>query len=292
MKRIKLLGIMIMALLFAVVTLSACSHTHDYQFVEFVWNGTTAQARYVCSKDNDEIYYDATIETEIKEYATCEEKGTTIYIASYDGHRESIEIKDIPVNGHNPGQIVIENEIEATMSSEGYYEEVIYCEICHQELYREAHTTDILSVREYTTRLFNNAFSQGVAINLTADNIEEKDELASEKLEDIAAIELLIDAFYDTYDPERKSNWFTEYFDGYRTRNLIFEIEQAKNMYRAVNIAYDAYLLGVDIDILITNYNLYIRNFSYNMAENIEQLNNFFGVYSSRIEKLIEELGE
>lgn len=37
---------------------------------------------------------------------------------------------EIPAKGHTNGKPVIENQVEATVSAEGRYEEVIYCSEC------------------------------------------------------------------------------------------------------------------------------------------------------------------
>lgn len=37
---------------------------------------------------------------------------------------------EIPAKGHTNGKPVIENQVEATVSAEGHYEEVIYCSEC------------------------------------------------------------------------------------------------------------------------------------------------------------------
>lgn len=49
---------------------------------------------------------------------------------------------EIPAWGHTPGEIVIENKIEATETENGSYDEVIYCTVCSKELQR---TTKIIN---------------------------------------------------------------------------------------------------------------------------------------------------
>lgn len=41
-----------------------------------------------------------------------------------------LTILEIPAKGHTNGKPVIENQVEATVSAEGRYEEVIYCSEC------------------------------------------------------------------------------------------------------------------------------------------------------------------
>lgn len=45
---------------------------------------------------------------------------------------------------HKPGDVVIENEIKATCTSKGSYDEVVYCSVCDEELSRETKKTDKL----------------------------------------------------------------------------------------------------------------------------------------------------
>lgn len=45
---------------------------------------------------------------------------------------------------HKPGDIVIENEIKATCTSKGSYEEVVYCSVCDEEISRESKKTNKL----------------------------------------------------------------------------------------------------------------------------------------------------
>jgi len=44
---------------------------------------------------------------------------------------------DACFGGHTPGEVVIENEVEATCEEDGSYEEVVYCTKCDEELSRE-----------------------------------------------------------------------------------------------------------------------------------------------------------
>ena len=67
---------------------------HDYQFDSFVWSddGTTAQAKYVCTRDENHVLtYDAQMSSFTQE-PTCITDGYTIYIAIYDGHSENNKV--------------------------------------------------------------------------------------------------------------------------------------------------------------------------------------------------------
>ena len=52
--------------------------------------------------------------------------------------------KEIEKLAHIPGEAVRENEVLATCSAEGRYDEVTYCTVCYEELSRETKTMDML----------------------------------------------------------------------------------------------------------------------------------------------------
>ena len=73
---------------------------HDYKFDSFVWDGFTAQAKYVCSHDDSHIeLHDATVTNEATTAATCEGKGIRTYTATYDGHTAT-KTEEIAAIGH------------------------------------------------------------------------------------------------------------------------------------------------------------------------------------------------
>ena len=73
---------------------------HDYSvFVEFVWDGFTAKAKYKCSRDTDTTLYNAEVESEVTTPATCTVDGVRTYTATYDGHTDT-KIEVIPMTGH------------------------------------------------------------------------------------------------------------------------------------------------------------------------------------------------
>ena len=73
---------------------------HNYQFDSFVWNGYTAQAKYVCSHDENHFeLHDAVVTNEITTEAKCETTGVMTYKATYDGHTGSKE-ETIAATGH------------------------------------------------------------------------------------------------------------------------------------------------------------------------------------------------
>ena len=69
--------------------------------------------------------------------ATCTEAGVETYMCTKcgDSYTESV-----PATGHTPSPAVKENEVEATCTKSGSYDEVVYCSVCEDELSREHKT--------------------------------------------------------------------------------------------------------------------------------------------------------
>ena len=82
--------------------------------------------------------------TDAKVDPTCTKTGLT------EGSHCSVcgnvltEQETIPALGHTPGKPVQENEVAATCTKDGSYDEVVYCEVCNDELSREAKTSEAL----------------------------------------------------------------------------------------------------------------------------------------------------
>ena len=83
--------------------------------------------------------------------ATCTADGTAEYYSCSDcgklfsdeGASNEISVPDtIFSNGHTPGEKVMENEVAATCTAGGSYDEVVYCTTCGNELERNAKTVD------------------------------------------------------------------------------------------------------------------------------------------------------
>lgn len=73
---------------------------HDYKFDSFVWDGFTAEAKYICSHDVTHTEsHPATITSAITTPATCGVKGVKTYTATYDGHTDT-KTEEIPVLDH------------------------------------------------------------------------------------------------------------------------------------------------------------------------------------------------
>ena len=74
---------------------------HDYQFDSFVWEGFTAQAKYVCSHDASHVeMHNATVTDEVTTNPGCETKGVRTYTATYDGHTDT-KTDEVDETGHS-----------------------------------------------------------------------------------------------------------------------------------------------------------------------------------------------
>ena len=69
---------------------------HDYQFDSFVWaaDGTTAQAKYICTNDETHVSTQDARMNSFTQEPTCSTDGFTVYIATYDGHTENNKVTD------------------------------------------------------------------------------------------------------------------------------------------------------------------------------------------------------
>ena len=69
--------------------------------------------------------------------ATCTEAGSREKVCGVCGDKVT---ETIAAKGHTPGEVVIENKVEATCTEAGHYDEVTYCTVCEAELSRETKT--------------------------------------------------------------------------------------------------------------------------------------------------------
>lgn len=65
---------------------------------------------------------------------TCTENGVRSYKCVKCGEVRYTE--PVPANGHSPSAAIVENEVLATCTEDGTYDEVVYCGICEAELSR------------------------------------------------------------------------------------------------------------------------------------------------------------
>ncbi len=71
----------------------------------------------------------------------CTTDGTKTFTCLICGNTKTEEVS---ATGHNSGSVVIENTIDATCTSTGSYDKVIYCTVCTKELSREKVTVEKL----------------------------------------------------------------------------------------------------------------------------------------------------
>lgn len=92
-------------------------------------------------EEAEALGHDYVKDEDVSREATCAREGAFVEVCSVCGdvHKETVE--KLP---HTPGEPVQENVVEATCTSEGSYDEVVYCTECKEELSREAKTIDML----------------------------------------------------------------------------------------------------------------------------------------------------
>ena len=106
---------------------------HDYQFVEFVWDGFTAQAKYVCTHDDTHVeLYNATVTNKITTEPTCTIAGVKTYTATYDGHTDT-KTEDVAALGHD----VIHHDAQAATCTAVGWNAYDTCSRCDYTTYQE-----------------------------------------------------------------------------------------------------------------------------------------------------------
>ena len=102
-------------------------------------------AAYVCERDASHTKTE-TVQTtfEVTQQATEDQVELTTYMYSAgEFHSEkTVQTADKLTHTHVPAAAVRENEVPATCSAEGSYDEVVYCTVCNTELSRTNKTID------------------------------------------------------------------------------------------------------------------------------------------------------
>ncbi len=116
-------------------------YDETYHYVFSGWNGFTAET--VVTED---VTYTAeytsvahTYSSEVTTPSTCVKHGTTTYTCAC-GY--SYTANDVEFADHTRGDAVKENEVAATCTEDGSYDEVVYCTVCGEELSRESKTVE------------------------------------------------------------------------------------------------------------------------------------------------------
>ena len=84
---------------------------------------------------HDEVQHDAQV-------PTCTEIGWDVYAAC--SRCDYTTYAEIPATGHTEGTVVVENKVDARCTTDGSYDNVVYCTVCGTELSRETKTIDTL----------------------------------------------------------------------------------------------------------------------------------------------------
>ena len=118
--------------------------------------------------DEPDVHTHSFGEWEVVAEPTCTEEGLRERVCAC-GEKESEEIAAL---GHTAGETVKENEVAATCTESGSYEEVVYCEIYKQELRRkkvavEAHGHNY--VDDFCTYCGQQAYTEGLSFELWTD---------------------------------------------------------------------------------------------------------------------------
>ena len=90
---------------------------HDYQFDSFVWEGYTAKAKYVCSRDTSHIkYHEAEVTSEVTTSPTCTNTGVKTYTATYLEYKDT-KTEVLSSLGHQWGEPTYELNGDSEMTA-------------------------------------------------------------------------------------------------------------------------------------------------------------------------------
>ena len=107
---------------------------------------------YVFSNEsyNVEATYDVTLtESDADKAATCDSAGLYFLSCTCGVIGEDTEKMFTVEVQHTPGDVVVENEVEATCKTAGSYDEVVYCTVCNTEISRDTTTVNATGVHTY-----------------------------------------------------------------------------------------------------------------------------------------------
>ena len=114
----------------------------EYSESTYTWSAdnSSVTAERVCLNDPAATISESVDTTsEITKQPTCYAKGETTYYAEFENPaftKQEKTVDDIKMTEHTPADAVIENNIAPTYDTEGAYDEVVYCSVCHEELSR------------------------------------------------------------------------------------------------------------------------------------------------------------
>ena len=163
---------------------------HDYTNVEPVWNWnglTSATASFACTRDgcgHVEVVT-AVITDEVTTEAACEDTGVRTYTAAvtFGGKQfTDTETEVIASKGHTAGAPVRENEVAATCTENGSYDEVVYCTACEEKLSRNTvtvgaagHSPEIVEGKDATCT--ESGLTDGERCSVCGETFKEQEEI-------------------------------------------------------------------------------------------------------------------
>jgi hypothetical protein len=127
-------------------TIAPAGHTYGAPVWSWADDYSSATATFSCTTCDDVQEVTATV-SPVTKPATCTEDGETVYTASVtfnDVNYDDTRTVALPATGHTAGDPVKENEVEATCTEGGSYDQVVYCADCGAELSREHITVEAL----------------------------------------------------------------------------------------------------------------------------------------------------
>ena len=125
---------------------------HEYGEPEWTWEGyTSATATFTCTRGCGDkqtaTASGSSITNVVTTPAECETEGLRTYTAKVMfGGKEYVATttETIPALEHVEDEAVRENEVPASCTAAGSYDEVVYCSVCGEELSREEKVIDAL----------------------------------------------------------------------------------------------------------------------------------------------------
>ncbi len=136
---------------------------HEYGEPEWTWEGyTSATATFTCTRGCGDkqtaTASGSSITNVVTTPAECETEGLRTYTAKVMfGGEEYVTTttETIPALEHVEDEAVRENEVPASCTAAGSYDEVIYCSVCGEELSREEKVIDALG-HSFTSYISDN----------------------------------------------------------------------------------------------------------------------------------------
>ncbi len=134
---------------------------------------------------------------------TCTEKGYTTYTCSVCG--DSYVADYIPAPGHTDSEVVVENDVKPDCINGGSYDNVVYCEVCGEQLSRVTITVDATGHKEKEAVIENNKEPDCIAYG-SYDSVVYCEVCG----EEISRVTIKVDALGHKYETEKTAPTCTE----------------------------------------------------------------------------------